>query len=60
MSHQSLKEQVLYLGIRWSEESKAEEVAGDSSLTFSASIPAWITGAKTVSVSLVSANISGI
>lgn len=29
-------------------------------LTFSASSPAWITGAKTVSVSLVSANISGI
>lgn len=39
---------------------KAEEVTGDFGLTFSASIPAWITGTNTVSVSLVSANISGI
>jgi hypothetical protein len=39
---------------------KREEVARDFCLTFRASIPAWITGANTVSVSLVSANISGI
>lgn len=42
---------------QWEE---SEGVAGDSCLTFRASIPAWITGANTVSVSLVSANISGI
>lgn len=51
---------VVSQGVHWPEENKADEVAGDASLTFSASIPAWITGANTVSVSLVSANISGI
>lgn len=51
---------VVSQGVRWSGESGAEEVARESSPTFRASIPAWITGANTVSVSLVSANISGI